>query len=180
MVHAETTEEVTEAAHAGAAGIEHVASVEALPEDLLRLLVEKRPFVDPTFGEFDTAMQLRKVNDADRAHQLRQKYQFLRRLNNAGIRLAVGTDAPLVPYGTGFHDELAQFAEAGFSPAEILRFAILNNADYLGKGDTLGKIAPGFLADLILVRDNPLQNISALRTPIWVMLDGQIVVQKKN
>ena len=178
VFHAETTEELTDAARAGATGIEHVASVETLPDDLVHLLVEKRPFVDPTFGEFDTAMQLRKVNDADRATQLRQKYQFLRRINDAGIRLTVGTDAPLVAYGTGFHDELAQFTKAGFSPAEILRFAILNNADYLGRGDSLGKIAPGFLADLILVRENPLQNISALRTPIWVMLDGQIVVQR--
>jgi len=178
VVHAETTEEVTEAARAGATGVEHVASVEELPEELVRLLAEQKPFVDPTFGEFDAAMQLRKVNHADRAHHLQQKYQFVRRLNEAGIRLTVGTDAPLVPYGTGFHDELARFAEAGFSPAEILRFATLNNADYLGKGDSLGKIAPGFLADLILVRDNPLQNISAVRAPVWVMLDGQIVVPK--
>lgn len=178
VVHAETTEEVTEAARAGATGIEHVASIETLPEALVHLLVEKHPFVDPTFGEFDTTMQLRKVNDADRAQQQQQKYQFLRQLNDVGIRLTVGTDAPLVPYGTGFHDELAQFTQAGFSPAEILRFAILNNADYLGKADSLGQIAPGFLADLILVRDNPLENISALRTPIWVMLDGQIVVRK--
>ncbi len=178
VVHAETTEEVTEAARADASGIEHVASVETLPEDLVHLLGEKHLLVDPTFGEFDTSMQLRKVNDADRALQLRRKYEFLRRLSDAGVRLTVGTDAPLVRFGTGFHDELARFSEAGFSAAEILRFAILNNAAYLGKADSLGRIAPGFLADIILVRDNPLQNTTTLRTPIWVMLDGQIVVQK--
>jgi len=178
VVHAETTEEVTEAARAGATGIEHVASVEILPDDLLHLLVEKRPFVDPTFGEFDTAMQLRKVNDADRTRVLQEKYQFIRRISDAGIRLTVGTDAPLVPYGIGLHDELAQYSKAGFSPAEILRFVTLNNADYLGKDGLLGQIAPGFLADLVLVRDNPLQNIATLRTPVWVMLDGQIVVHE--
>jgi enamidase len=178
IVHAETTEEVTEAARAGATGIEHIASIEALPDDLVRLLVEKHPFLDPTFGEFDTAMQLRNVNEVDRSRLLREKYQYLRRLNDAGLRLTVGTDAPLVPYGTGFHDELARFADAGFSPVEVLRFAILNNADYLGKADSLGKIAPGFLADLVLVRDNPLKNIATLRIPVWVMLDGQIVVRE--
>ena len=178
VVHAETTEEVTEAARAGVTGIEHIASIEMLPDDLVHLLVENRPFVDPTFGELDTAMQLRKVNDADRARLLQEKYQFIRHISDAGIRLTVGTDAPLVPYGTGLHDELAQYGKAGFSPAEILRFVTMNNADYLGKADSLGQIAPGFLADLVLVRNNPLQNITTLRTPVWVMLDGQIVVQK--
>lgn len=178
VVHSETTEEVTEAARAGATGIEHVGSIETLPDDLVHLLVEKRPFVDPTSGEFDTAMQLRNVNDADLARLLREKYQFIRRLNEAGLRLTVGTDAPLVPYGTGVHDELAQYGKAGFSPAEILRFVTLNNADYLGKADSLGQIAPGFLADLVLVRDNPLQDIATLRKPVWVMLDGQIVARE--
>jgi imidazolonepropionase-like amidohydrolase len=180
VVHAETTEEVTEAARAGATGIEHVASIETLPDDLVHLLVENRPFADPTFGELDTAMQLRKVNDADRTRVLQEKYQFIRRLNTAGVRLTVGTDAPLVPYGTGIHDELAQYSKAGFSPAEILNFVTLNNADYLGKADSLGQIASGFLADLVLVRDNPLQNIATLRTPVWVMLDGQIVVNEQQ
>ncbi len=180
VVHAETTEEVTEAARAGATGIEHVASIEALPDELLHLLIEKHPFLDPTFGEFDSAMQLRNVAEADRTRLLQQKYQFLRRINDAGLRLTVGTDAPLVPYGTGLHDELAQFAQAGFSPAEILRFVTLNNADYLGKADSLGQIAPGFLADLVLVRENPLQNIVTVRSPVWVMLDGQIVARESH
>jgi enamidase len=175
VVHAETVEEVTEAAHAGATGIEHVASIETLPDALVQLLVEKHPFVDPTFGEFATAMQLRNAHEAERPGRLTQKYQFIRRINDAGVRLTVGTDAPLVAYGTGLHDELAHFASAGFSPSEILRFVTLNNADYLGKGDSLGQIVPGFFADVVLVRDNPLQNLATLRSPIWVMLDGQIV-----
>jgi imidazolonepropionase-like amidohydrolase len=175
IVHAETTAEVTEAARAGATGIEHVASIEALPDTLIHLLVENRSFADPTFGEFDTALQLRNVKEEDRSRQLQEKYEFIRRLNDAGVRLTIGTDAPLVPYGTGFHDELAQFSKAGFTPAEILRFATLNNAAYLGKPDSLGQIAPGFLADLVLVKENPLQNLATLRSPLWVMLDGQIV-----
>ena len=180
MVHAETTDEVTEAARAGATGIEHVASMETLPDDLVHVLVEKRSFVDPTFGEFDAALQLRNVNEADRTKLLQEKYKFIRRLNEAGVRLTVGTDSPLVPYGTGFNDELAQFSQAGFSSDEVLRFVTLNNAEYLGKADSLGQIAPGFLADLVLVRENPLRNLATLRSPVWVMLDGQIVVREPH
>ncbi|HYL64028.1 MAG TPA: amidohydrolase family protein [Candidatus Methylomirabilis sp.] len=67
------------------------------------------------------------------------------------LPLTVGTDAPLVAYGSGLHDELKQYAKAGFSPAAILRFATINNADYLGQADSLGRVAPNFYADLILV-----------------------------
>jgi imidazolonepropionase-like amidohydrolase len=175
VVHAETTEEVTEAARAGATGIEHVASVENMPDDLVSLLVQKKIFVDPTFGELDTALTLRKVDEAKRKELLQQSYQLMRKLQDAGVPLTIGTDAPLVPYGAGLHDEFDYFLKAGFTPAEILKFDTINNAAYLGKSDSLGQIAPGFQADLLLVQDNPLQNIHTLRKPVWVMLQGQIV-----
>jgi imidazolonepropionase-like amidohydrolase len=178
IVHAETTEEVTEAARAGATGIEHVASVESMPDGLVSVLVEKKIFVDPTFGELDTALTLRKVDEAKRKELLQQSYQLMRKLQDAGVPLTIGTDAPLVPYGAGLHDEFDYFLKAGFTPAEILKFDTINNAAYLGKSDSLGQIAPGFQADLLLVQDNPLQNIHTLRKPVWVMLQGQIVVPR--
>lgn len=176
IVHAETTDEVAEAARYGATGIEHVASIENLPDDLVSLLVQKKTFVDPTFGELNTALTLRHVDDAKRNEILQQKCQFIRRLQQAGVKLAIGTDAPLVLYGTGLHDEFDHFIKCGFSPAQILAFDTLNNAAYLGQGATLGQIAQGFRANLVLFPDNPLQNIETLRKPTWVMLGGQIVV----
>jgi enamidase len=178
IVHAETTEEVSEAARAGATGIEHVASTETLPESLVSLLKTNGTFVDPTFGELETAMILRGDDAAQRETVLKERRQFMRQLTDAGIRLTVGTDAPLLAYGSGLHEELAQYVKAGFQPAEILTFVTINNATYLGKADALGKIAPGYAADLILVQGNPLQDISSLRKPAWVMLEGQIVAPK--
>jgi imidazolonepropionase-like amidohydrolase len=178
VVHAETTEEVTEAARAGATGIEHVASVENMPDGLVSLLVQKKIFVDPTFGELDTALTLRKVDEAKRKELLQQSYRFIRKLQDVGVPLTIGTDAPLLPYGAGLHDEFDYFLKAGFTPAAILKFDTINDAAYLGKSDSLGQIAPGFQADLLLVKDNPLQNIQTLRKPVWVMLQGQIVVPR--
>ncbi|MBV9180866.1 MAG: amidohydrolase family protein [Acidobacteria bacterium] len=177
IVHAETTEEVTEAARAGATGIEHVASIESLPEDLVYLLLEKKTFVDPTFGELDTALTLRHDDAAKRREILNQRYHFIRRLHQAGIRLVIGTDAPLVPYGTGLQDEFAHFLRAGFTPAEILAIDTQNNASYLGQADRLGQIAAGYAASFTLVHENPLDNIDTLRHPTWVMLQGEIVVR---
>ncbi len=176
IVHAETTEEVTEAARAGATGIEHVASIESLPDDLVSLLVKQKTFVDPTFGELATALTLRHVDESKRKELLQERYRFIRKLQEAGVSLAIGTDAPLVAYGTGLHDEFDHYIKAGFTPAQILTIDTRNNAAYLGKSDTLGQIAPGFEADFLLIRDNPLEKIETLRKPTWVMLRGQIVV----
>jgi imidazolonepropionase-like amidohydrolase len=85
----------------------------------------------------------------------------------------------MVSYGTGFHDELAHFARAGFVPAEILTFATLHNAEYLGHAAELGRIATGYRADLILTEANPLEKLDTLRQPVWTMLDGQIVATRK-
>lgn len=176
VVHAETTDEVREAIADGATGVEHVASVDTLPQSLLDLIRTKRPFLDPTFGEYDTALELRHVDEANRAELLHRKYGFVRQMYGAGGILVIGTDAPLVAYGAGLHDEFKHFRDAGFSPAEILTFDTINNSAYLGAADHLGKIEAGFDADLILVRANPLQDLSTLRAPEWVLRDGVAVV----
>lgn len=84
IVHAETTEEVTEAARDGATGSEHVASIESLPDSLVALLVQNKTYVDPTFGELDTALALQNVDKAKRQQLLQERYQFIRRLQEAG------------------------------------------------------------------------------------------------
>ncbi len=170
VVHAETAAETEDAIRAGATGVEHSASMEALPESIVTLLAQTHTFMDPTFGEYATSLALQKKDIA-----LTDKYRLVRELARAGARLVIGTDAPLVPYGTGYHDELAHFVRAGFSPAETLTFATVNNAAYLGKSNELGKIAAGYRADLILAKDNPLQELGTLRHPVWTMLDGQII-----
>jgi enamidase len=176
LVHIGTTQEANDAADAGATGIEHVASVEDMPDSLISAMLAHHTFADPTFGEFRTALLLQHATSAAIEQQLREKYVFVRKLAAAGVTLTVGTDAPLVPFGDGFQDELAEFAKAGFSPAQILAFATVNNAAYLGKSNELGSIDVGYDADLFLVHDNPLADVNALRKPLWVMLAGQVVV----
>lgn len=178
VVHAETTDEVREAVADGATGVEHVASIDTLPQSLLDLIRASRPFLDPTFGEYMTALKLRHVDAANRSELLRRKYAFVRQMYEAGGVLVIGTDAPLVAYGAGLHDEFKRFQEAGFSPAEILTFDTINNSAYLGAADHLGRIEAGYDADLILVRANPLRDLSTLRVPVWVLRDGEVVAHR--
>ena len=179
IVHAESAREDEEALRAGATGIEHTAYLQAVPDSLAQLVAERHPFLDPTFGEVQTHRNMDKLSAAEKDRLMQLSYRSVRELYRDGARIAIGTDAPMVRYGSGFHDELDHFERAGFQRAEILTFATENNAAYLGKAGELGRIAAGFRADLVLTDANPLEKLSTLRDPAWTMLDGQIVFQRK-
>ena len=179
VVHAETAAEVEDAIGAGATGVEHTAYLQNVPDSLVALVSQRRPFLDPTFGEFEMSLRMNKVAADEKAREMRLSYRSVREFSRAGARIVVGTDAPMVSFGSGFHDELAHFARAGFAPAEILTFATVNNAAYLGCAGELGEIATGYRADLILTQANPLDDLGTLRQPVWTMLDGQIVATGK-
>ena len=101
---------------------------------------------------------------------------FVRALHEAGAPLLIGTDAPnpfVVP-GFSLHGELASFREAGLSNREILTIATRRAAEFLGEGDSFGKVAKGMRADLLLVKGDPLSDLSILRRPEAVIAGGQV------
>ena len=88
-----------------------------------------------------------------------------------------GTDtAPGVYIMPGFslHDELANFVEAGFTPMEALQAATSNPAKFLGLEATLGSVEPGKIADLVLLRENPLKDIQNSRKISVVISRGRV------
>ncbi len=96
-------------------------------------------------------------------------------LNRAGVPILAGTDLPN-PYvypGFGLHDELRLLVRAGLTPAEALRTATINPARFLGLTDSLGVVAPGKIADLVLLDSNPLQNIANTRKIRAVIQGGR-------
>lgn len=84
---------------------------------------------------------------------------------NAGIRLLGGSDsAPIAIYvypGLALHQELQRFQEAGLSPLEALQSVTINGARFLGEEERAGSLKAGKLASLLLLRENPLEDISA-------------------
>jgi imidazolonepropionase-like amidohydrolase len=96
-------------------------------------------------------------------------------LHKGGVEFMAGTDtAPGIYVMPGFslHDELANFVEAGFSPMDALATATSNPARFLGRDD-MGAIAPGNVADLVLLDRNPLENIRNTEKIQAVMADGR-------
>jgi len=95
--------------------------------------------------------------------------------------LAVGTDAgnPAVFFGPSVHREMELMVEAGISPAKVIKAATVNAAEILGKGDKLGTISAGKLADILVVEGNPLENIQNTQNIYMVIKNGQILDRKE-
>lgn len=95
------------------------------------------------------------------------------RLHQAGLRLVFGTDAGVLTHGQNAK-EFATLATAGLTPLEALRSATLATAQMLGRTD-LGVIAPGAVADFVVVGGDPLADITLLERPAMVIHLGRVV-----
>jgi hypothetical protein len=98
--------------------------------------------------------------------------QTLARLIRAGGRVAIGTDAPAVPYGLGLHYELALLAEAGIPNDQILRLATVEGALALGLERELGTLEDGKRADFVVLSGDPLARIADSLTITAVVKNG--------
>ena len=76
--------------------------------------------------------------------------------------------------GLGAHWELWMLAQGGFTPIEAIRAATLDGARYLGFDGDIGSLAPGKLADLIVLEGNPLENIRDSQNIRYTVLNGRI------
>jgi hypothetical protein len=96
--------------------------------------------------------------------------------SQAGVGLLVGSDTndAWVAPGVGLHKEIELWHQAGIAPAVILRSATINAAAYFGRQTDMGRVAPGFVADLIFTSSNPLTEPRTLRTPSYVMQEGRM------
>ncbi len=97
-------------------------------------------------------------------------------MHRAGVRLLAGTDemVPFVMPGFALHDELALLVEAGLTPLEALRAATIDPARFLGATDSLGTVAPGRIADLVLLDADPLADIHNTTRIRAVVANGRV------
>ncbi|MEQ9413510.1 MAG: amidohydrolase family protein, partial [Cyclobacteriaceae bacterium] len=132
-------------------------SKEELPERVQSILADPNPAI---------ASASERVNIAKKN---------LKKLQEAGVTIATGTDAGNIGtlHASSMHQELAIMQEAGLSSTEILINSTLNGAKLMGKEKELGSIAPGKLADIVVLDKNPLEDIANYRTINVVMKDGE-------
>jgi imidazolonepropionase-like amidohydrolase len=106
----------------------------------------------------------------------RQQNQFVREFRRAGGAIAAGSDAAnqlLIP-GYSLHEEMALLVGAGLTPLEAITAATRRGAQLL-RADSLGLLAPGKVADLVVVSGNPARNIAATRNIAMVIIRGRVI-----
>lgn len=103
-----------------------------------------------------------------------KKLLFIKALYDAGAPLLIGTDAPnpFVTPGFSLHRELAAFEEAGIPRSVILELATRHAADFLDQSNVFGRIAPGLRADLLVLDNDPREDLNTLKHPNAVIAGG--------
>ncbi len=178
MVHAHGDEGARAAVLAGARSIEHGTY---LSGETLELMKERGTWLVPTYVTMD------EMNEEQYDHVLRLRGKHMvpkledviRNAHRIGVRIATGAD--------NYYDnesvnrisvEVAELVRLGLSHFEALQAATVSSAELLELGDTTGRIAPGFEADVILLPDNPLEDIRAVQDVLLVISNGQVALKR--
>ncbi len=91
----------------------------------------------------------------------------------AGVKMVYGTDSGVYPHGDN-GKQFAYMVQFGMTPLQAIQSATVNSANLLGWQDRVGQIAPGFYADLVAVKGDPLKDISVLEKVDFVMKGGVV------
>ncbi len=101
-----------------------------------------------------------------------QRDNFTRAVK-AGVKVAFGTDAGVYPHGENAR-QFAYMVKYGLTPARAIRSATSDAAELLGRPKDIGRIAPGYFADLIAVSGDPLEDVTVLEKVEFVMKGGKV------
>jgi imidazolonepropionase-like amidohydrolase len=160
------------AAQAGVVSIDHANQ---LGDETMRLMREKQVFAVPTFTIFEYfAEHPATPAQGAREHQMLDlKVQDFRKQIASGVPMAVGSDVGPFPHGTQAR-EFVLMVKHGMSPLAVLQADLLNGAKLLGWDGQIGSLEAGFLADIVAVSGDPLQDISAVENVSFVMKGGAV------
>jgi Amidohydrolase family len=114
---------------------------------------------------------------AQRAELVERSLAVVREMNLAGVKILAGTDsaAPNVFPGFSLHESLADLVRAGLTPMQAIQAATLRPAEFLGRETLQGTITVGKRADLVLLDENPLDDIHNTEKTNALILNGRLL-----
>jgi imidazolonepropionase-like amidohydrolase len=178
--HAHGAEGIKLAIRAGVTSIEHASFIDdegiALAKEHGTWLVMDIYNDDYILAEYGRLGFPQKMLDKERLVGRTQRENFTKALK-AGCKMAFGTDSGVYPHGWNAK-QFNTMVTWGMTPLQAIQAATTTAADLLGWKDKVGQLAPGFYADLIAVKGDPLADITALQHIDFVMKGGEIYRNK--
>jgi imidazolonepropionase-like amidohydrolase len=178
--HAHGNEGIAQAVQAGVASIEHGSM---LDRRILAMMRERGTFLVPTSyvgvavlaradrGELSPASTAKARTVAPR---MRESFALA---IDSGVKIALGSDAGVFPHGDNGR-EFSTMVELGMAPMAAIVAGTSAGAELLGLSD-VGRIANGFVADIVIIDGDPLADITLLHAPAMVMKGGHIHVEPR-
>ncbi len=181
MAHAQGVEGIKNAVRAGIHSIEHGIF---LDDEAIELMLQNGTFLVPTLLAPIAVVEIAEATGAMPEYGVRKAREIIEahgesigKAYQAGVKIAMGTDAGVMPHGTNLR-ELALMCNVGMSPMDAIVATTKVAAECLGWQDKVGTIEPGKLADVIVVKTDPLADIKSLENVDNIRLvvkDGCVV-----
>lgn len=174
--HAHGTEGIKMAIRAGVASVEHASFID---DEGIKLAKEHGTYLVPDIYNDDYILDAyakmgypENIIAKERLVGRTQRENFQKAVK-AGCKIAYGTDAGVYPHGWN-GKQMVHMVRWGMTPMQAVQSATVNAADLLGMNGKIGQIAPGFFADLIAIKGDPLADQSLFEKVDFVMKAGVI------
>ncbi|MEQ9405108.1 MAG: amidohydrolase family protein [Cyclobacteriaceae bacterium] len=173
VAHASTNEGIRRATLAGVKTIEHGSDAS---DEVLALMKERGTALCPTLAATHAIQQYFEGwdgKDETETQAIRDKKAMFKRALKSGVTIVAGGDVGVFEHGENVR-ELELMVDYGMKPLDVLRSVTSVNAKVFGLKE-LGQLKVGFLADLIVVKGNPVKEIADLYKIQLVMKDGKLI-----
>ena len=173
--HAHGTSGIKAAIRAGIDSVEHCSFMD---KEAVELAVKYGTYLSCDIYNTEYTLAFGEANGVPEENINKEKMvskaqrESFRKAVKAGANMVFGSDAAIYPHGDN-GKQFSRMVKFGMTPIQAIQAATINSAGLL-KQDNLGQIKQGFLADIVAVDGNPLENISLLENVSFVMKDGKV------
>ena len=183
VVHAYGTDGLTATIEAGCGGIEHGNRYN---DAVIDLMADRGVYLDPHVGSlwanyFEHKDQfIGRGNYTEEGFALMEEARvtgyetFRRTLAHGGVRVVYGTDAVAGAHGRNAEEFIYRVRDGGQAPMDAIISATSLAAESLSLADQIGRVRPGYQADLVAIAGNPLDDITTMRNVRFVMKGGVV------